>query len=257
MRLTLVAIQMLVLLLPLAAEDQLGRYFGDAPLEKLRAGKTLFASIPANGELSLVPAISTKDVLAADVRDRKPSIGVEMTSLIAGLPQQMDTKEGWLLLYNSLHAVSTMKGITYYSVTRGTTHVLFTNSYVIDSAEKKNRLDDPIFSEIPSDNIVLTFQDDTSFGGNVYEESFSYRDDHLLVKMDNLTTISFLFFPIIQPRNLVSRVALIPSGNDVVFYGLSYLNTGFPMGDHTSREDSLKNRLVAMENWLKARLEAQ
>ena len=166
----------------------------------------------------------------------------------------MDTQAGWLLLYNALHAVSTMKGIPYYSASRGISRVLFTDSYVIDSADKKNRVADPVFDEIPPEDLIFTFQEDSSFGKNVYEEHFSEREDHFVVKMENLTTISFLFLPLIQPRDLVSQVVLIPSGNEVVFYGVSYLRTAFPLGDRHSREQSLKNRLVAMENWLKARL---
>ncbi len=254
MRLVLLAIQMLILLFPLSAEDPLSRYFPEEALGKLRAGKVLSSSVQADYALSLVPAITTGDSIAAEVKSRRPSIGVEMSSIISGLPQLMDTKEGWLLLYNSLHAVSTMKGIPYYSVTRGKTQVLFTDAYVIDSADKKNRVADPVFSEIPPEDAVFTFQEDGTFGKNVYEESFLFKEDHLLVKIDNLTTISFLFLPLIQPRNLVSQVALIPSGNDVVFYGVSYLTTAFPLGDRTSREDSLKNRLTAMEHWLKTRL---
>ncbi len=248
------AIQMLIVLMPLCAEDPLSRYFPAASLDKLRAGKTLEASIPSDYRLSLVPALATRDQIAAEVRSRQPTIGMEMARIIGGLPRQMDTKDGWLLLYNVLHAVSTMKGIQYYSVTRGNTQVLFTDSYVIDSAAAKNRVQDPVAGDIPPDDVIYTFQEDNTFGKNVYQESYSYRGDHILVKIENLTTIMFLFVPIIAARNLVSEVALIPDGNEVAFYGVSYLSTGLPLGDRHSREQSLKNRLEAMANWLAARL---
>ncbi|MGO9412147.1 MAG: DUF6675 family protein [Spirochaetia bacterium] len=254
MKLLLVAIQTLFVLLPLAAEDPLAPYLPEKSLNELRAGKLLTASIPSDYKLSLMPAIISADSIASEVKDRQPSMGVELTAIITGLPQAMDTQAGWLLLYNALHAVSTMKGIPYYSASRGISRVLFTDSYVIDSADKKNRVADPVFDEIPPEDLIFTFQEDSSFGKNVYEEHFSEREDHFVVKMENLTTISFLFLPLIQPRDLVSQVVLIPSGNEVVFYGVSYLRTAFPLGDRHSREQSLKNRLVAMENWLKARL---
>ncbi|HVP19984.1 MAG TPA: DUF6675 family protein, partial [Spirochaetia bacterium] len=85
---------------------------------------------------------------------------------------------------------------------------------------------------------------------------YSFRGDHLLAAIRNLTTISFLFVPVIQPGNFVSRVALIPSGNDVAFYGVSYLTTSLPLVDRHGREESLKNRLIAMADWLKTRLVA-
>jgi len=257
MRLVLLAIQMLIFLCPAGAEDPLSRYFSPDDLGMLRAGKVLSAGLPADYTLRLLPAVASSDSIAAEVRERKPTIGVEMSSIISGLPQQMDTREGWLLLYNSLHAVSTMKGISYYSVSRGSTHVLFSESYAIDSAEGKNRVADPVFAEIPPENHVFTFQQDDWFGKNFYEEHFLFKEDHLLITMDNLTTIMFMFVPVIQPRNLASQVALIPCGNDVVFYGVSYLTTSFPLGDRHSREESLKNRLTAMADWLKARLSGE
>ncbi len=255
MKLVLLAIQMLIFLSPLGAQDPLERYFPAASLDKLRAGKTLSASVPADWGLSLLPSIASGESISADLKTRQPSIGVEISSIIAGLPRQMDTREGWLMLYNSLHAVSTMKGIPYYSFSRGTNRVLFTESYVVDSTSRKERVADSTFSEIPVEDLIYTFQEDGTFGKNVYEESFSFRDDHLLVSIRNMTTISFLFLPLIQPGDLVSRIALIPNGKDVAFYGVSYLSTSFPMGDRHSREESLKNRLTAMANWLKGRLD--
>jgi hypothetical protein len=254
MRAVLLAIQMLILLMPLGAEDPLARYVPASSLEKLRAGQTLTTRIPPTDGLTLLPAIASGESIAAEVKDRRPSLGVEITRLISGLPQQMDTKDGWLFLYNSLHAVSTMKGIPYYSVTRGKTLVLFTDSYAVDSASRKDRVSDPVFSELPPEDVTFTFQEDGTFGRNVYKESFSWRNDHLLVKIENVSTINFLFVPVIQSGNLVSEVALVPNGNDVMFYGVSYLTTSLPLGDRRSREDSLTNRLIAMAGWLKARL---
>ena len=176
--------------------------------------------------------------------------------VVSNLPQGMDSPEGWLALYNSLHAVSTMKGIPYYSVTRKSTHPLFSQSYAVDPASKKDRIDDPVFVDVPANDVLYTLQEDGSFGKNTYEESFTRRDDHLMVKIENLSTISFLFLPVIQPRNLVSEVILIPSGTDVVFYGVSCISTSFPLGDRRTREESLSNRLIAIANWLTTRLNA-
>ncbi len=256
MKLALLAIQMLILLMPLGAEDPFSRYFPPASLDRLRAGKTLVASVPSSDELTLAPALESRDAIAADIRSRQPSIGVEMTRIIGGLPQRMDTREGWLLLYNALHAVSTMKGIKYYSVTRSSSETLFTDSYVVDSVNGKHRVMDPVATEVPAQDLIFTFQEDGTFGKNIYQESYSRNSDHLLVRIENITTIMLLFLPIIQPHNLVSEVALIPQGNEVAFYGVSYLTTSLPLGDRHSREESLKNRLVAMANWLTTRLGA-
>ena len=46
------------------------------------------------------------------------------------------------------------------------------------------------------------------------------------------------------------------SGKDLAFYGASWLTTSFPIGDRHSREESLLNRLRAMEQWLAAQIGA-
>ena len=147
-----------------------------------------------------------------------------------------------------------MKGIPYYSVTRGRNQVLFLQSYAISSDSRPVKIADPVFTTIPRDDDLFTFQEDNSFGKNTYREHFWFRDDRLLVKMENLSTISFMLVPIIRPHNLVTQIILIPAGKDLVFYGVAYLHTGMPIGDPTSREQSLKNRLVAMASWLRSRL---
>lgn len=257
MRLALVAIQVLFLAVPLQAQDPLAALVGSDALQKLRAGTTLKASIPQSGTLSLLPAVSSKDRISASVAELGPTVGAELLRVIHGPGMSMDSPAGILGLYNALHAVSTMKGVTYWSVTHGKEQVLFLQSYVIGAPKKPDRLPDPVFTEVPADQEIFTFQEDNSFGKNIYSEQFTALADHLLVKTENLTSIMFLFVPIIQPRGLVSQVVVVPLEKDVLFYGLACIRTGMPLGDKESRVQSLENRLVALAEWLSNRLAAQ
>jgi len=254
MRIAAVAIQMLILALPVHADDPLAAYVGAGPLKDLRSGTTLSAALPKDGTPSLIPNVSSRDAIARDVKNLGPSVGAEILRIIPGSGTAMDSEAGRLQLYNAMHAVSTMKGITYWSVTRGKEMVLFLDSSAISSPEKQQRVPDMLFSEIPEAHDLFTFQEDSSFGKNSYAEHFAARPDHLLVKSENLSTISFLFIPIIQPHGLVSQVVLVPAGTDVLFYGVAYIRTGFPLGDAASRVQSLENRLTALAGWLKNRL---
>ena len=166
----------------------------------------------------------------------------------------METPGGRLALYNALHAVSTMKGVTYWSVTRGKEMVLFLQSSGIASLSRPDRVADPLFADIPAEHDMFTFQEDSSFGKNTYEEHFSARADHFVVKSENLSTISFLLVPIIQPHGLVSQVVVVPSGKDVLFYGLAYLKSGLPMGEKATRVQSMENRLAALAGWFARRV---
>jgi hypothetical protein len=256
MRLVLLAIQMLVLVLPTIAEDPLSRFVDPASVEKLRAGGSVRASVAVDALPALTPAISSRGDIASEVGALHPSVAVEMLKLIPGNGEAMDSPARWLKIYNALHSVSTMKGITYYSVTRGKDQVLFTQSYAVSSTKDPKRIDDPVFETIPPDDVLLTFQEDNSFGKNSYQETFHFRTDHMVVKIENLTTMSFLFVPLVSPRNLVSQVVLVPVGPDLLYYGLAYSKSLVPVGDRRSREDSLANRLTAVEAWLKSRLAA-
>ncbi len=234
--------------------DPLSRYLPDSSLVSLRAGAVSSVSLPSEGMLSLAPTVSSRDALAAEIRDLRPTVGVEVLQVLAGITGRTDSTRDLLALYNAAHAVSSMKGITYYSVSRGRNQVLFLQAYAISEISHPVKIADPVFTGIPRENDMFTFQEDNSFGKNTYQEHFAFRDDHLLVKMENLSTISFMLVPIIQPHNLVTQVILIPAGKDLIFYGVAYLRTGMPIGDHSGREQSLKNRLVAMASWLKSRL---
>ena len=245
---------MALLGLPTWADDLLARYVDPDSIAKLRAGSSVSSSVSPDGELRLVPSVTTKSSIAADVGSLHPTVGVEMLRLVPDLTGQMDSPEGWLKIYNALHAVSSMRGITYYSVTRGKTEVLFSKSFAISSPTERKMIEDPVFTAIPEDDILYTWQEDNSFGGIPYQESFQYRTDHLAAKIENVSTITFLIFPLVTPHNLVSHVVVIPAGNDLLFYGVACLRTSMPIGDRHSREESLENRLIAMADWLKGRL---
>ena len=256
MRFILLAILMTLFALPAGAEDLLARYVSPESVQKLRAGSSVSSSVSPDGELRLVPAVSTQASISADISDLKPTVGVEMLRLVPDLGEQMDTPQGWLKIYNTLHAVSSMRGITYYSVSRGKVEVLFSKSYAVSSASSPTRIEDPVFDEIPDDDILYTWQEDRSFGGIPYQESFHFRSDHLVAKIENLSTISFFILPLATPHNLVSHIVVIPLNKDVLFYGVACLRTSVPIGDRHSREESLANRLIAMADWLKGRLSA-
>jgi hypothetical protein len=255
MRFILVAIQMLLLALPLAAEDPLSAFVEAGALHTLRDGGSLKGSIPADGTLKLLPAMASRERIAALASGLRPTVGVEIARIIP-VPgtDTADSPAGVLRLYNAMHAVSTMQGIPYFSTTRGKSVVLFTQSYAVSSAEALLRIPDPVFGEVPEIDELITLQNDSSFGRNTYRESFWRGPDHIEVTIENLTRISLLFFPFVEPRNLVTEVVLIPAGNDLLFYGLACLRTSMPIGDRHSREESLSNRLAAMADWLKSRL---
>ena len=65
--------------------DPLSRYLPDSSLVSLRAGAVSSVSLPSEGMLSLAPTVSSRDALAAEIRDLRPTVGVEVLQVLAGI----------------------------------------------------------------------------------------------------------------------------------------------------------------------------
>jgi hypothetical protein len=254
MRFVLLAIQTALLILPVAASADIEQLIAPGIREALAGDQPLVRPLGADGVLSLLPAVPSAASLAAEVRSSRPTVGVEVLRVIRGLPEAQDTRDGWLKLYNALHAVSTMKGITYWSASRQEQRVLFTESFAIASARTISPIPDPVFGQLPAEDMLHTFQQDQSYGRNTYTQRFSLAGDHIIVRIKNSSTISVAFIPVIHPDGMVSLAVIVPVGRDLLFYGVSYIRTSFPLGDRNKRQESLANRLIAMSNWLRSRL---
>jgi hypothetical protein len=256
MRFVPLAIQMLLLVAPLYADDPLTALVGPASAVKLRSDGQITANVPSNGSLFLLPAIGSRDGIVADLSSAPVTAGVEYVRLLSSPGGAPDGESAWLALFNNMHAVSTMQGITYYSASRGRERVLFTQSWTVASAADTRRIPDPLSTSIPHDDVLYTFQEDSSFGRNTYKDTFAFAGDHLHVKVENLSTITFLLMPLIQPGGFVSHIVLAPAGDRILFYGVSYVRMYLAIGDRGSRDASLKNRMIAMASWLEARISA-
>jgi hypothetical protein len=254
MRFVPLAIQMLAVLCPLAAADPFTGLVAEDFLAALRASGQVTVSIPASSLLRLVPSVSSRDTIIAGVKAARPTVGTELLMPITGVGPSADSAGGWLSLYNTLHSVSTMRGITYWSGSRRRQEVLFLESYALEPGSRRARIPDPSFTSIPAEDELYTFQEDGSFGRNTYREHFLFAGDHLAVRIENTSTISLFLVPLIQPGNLVTQVVLVPRGNEILFYGVSYMRTSVPIGGRSAREESLLHRLLAVEGWLQARL---
>jgi hypothetical protein len=269
MRVVLLAIQIVFAAASLWGEDGLGRWANQQSVDTLRSGMSVTRSIGADGSLTLLPPVSSQREINAEMVALHPSVGVEFLRVVKsatpngapatpiGAPATPIGALDWLHVYNTLHATSTMQGVTYYSVSRGKKEILFEQSYAISSPTTRERVPDQSSPTLPASSLFYTFQEDHSFGKNVYQETFTFPGDHISVKIENLTTISLLFIPILGPRSFVVRIVLVPAGRDLLFYGAAALRSSMPMGDRRSREESLVNRLVAMTDWLGRQLAAQ
>jgi hypothetical protein len=234
------------------AQSDLSRYLEADLLQEHRAKGTVKNVINKHDAPRLVPSVDTAAGFKNEVADLKATVGVEILRIYSGLRRRFDEPEGRLSLCNAFASVSTLKGITYWSHTRKKTRVLFKDSFAIESPENPAKMPDPVFRELPAKFSFYSSQDDVSTGKHFYLTTGVNSADHLWVKTENISSFMFLFIPIVPEKGFVNYSLVVPTENDVLFYGASLICSSF--GDAASRTESLTNRVIAMADWLAARL---
>jgi hypothetical protein len=106
-------------------------------------------------------------------------------------------------------------------------------------------------NSIPAEHQAYLYQKDLNFGGTVYRVEYFFEDGVLSLHTTNLTPMRFLGIQLIQEGDSLSWVCLIPSGNRILFYGLTGGKTAKFLGldKSGSREDSFYHRLKAILGW--------
>lgn len=188
----------------------------------------------------------------------KTVIGVETVLLLplkeAGVPHEVDPKSEEFLrrIYNILRSVSTLKGIEYYSASREKMRTLFARSYVIPSPEEEERLEDPLLSvsqEIPSKNTIYAFQEDLTFGENVYSLTYRFGKNDIALTMTNFKELRYGIFKMVEPKNMKTHLLIHPLEDYLLFYGACTVETLRFLGLERSKKESFYNRIQALYGW--------
>ncbi len=163
-------------------------------------------------------------------------------------------------IYNALHAVSSLKGIEYFSVSRGRVDTLFHDAAFVDSSAGGERLPDPRLDSAPVDGLresrFASF-DDASFGRYVVEVGYEVREGSFVLSMENVGAIRKVLIPFVQPRELLSTIVVMPLDDRIVVYGFSCVHALniFGLAERIGAE-SFSNRLAALMRWFQATYEA-
>lgn len=162
-------------------------------------------------------------------------------------------------LYNALISVSTQKGITYISRREGyKPKVLFTQSYCIAGewhGGKAVRTDDIVVSVVPSEQTIWAYQEDSSFGENVYRYDLSALGGVLFAHITNETPMKYHGFTCLKANELSMYVSITPCDGGVL------VNTAAIITGHKSTvkvlfatvdlASSFSRRTRALHDWYK------
>jgi hypothetical protein len=238
---------------PAPAAD-LGRLLGGDVAAALAADGSLRRVVERGAMPGWLPAVDSREGILADVRRLDPTIMVELLRWYPDLPARYDTSDGRLRLFNTVRAVSTMQGLTYWSASRGKERVLFTLSHAVAEPSDPSPRPDPVALKLPATDRLYSLQVDQTFGRHFYLSTYDNRTDHLIVRTENTDVISYLLLPVMKPGGMVTVCVLVPFPDGVLLAGLLYSKIGMPVVDRMGREASLLNRLVALSNWVASRL---
>ena len=165
-------------------------------------------------------------------------------------------------LYEALHAISTLKGIRYFSILRRAARVLFKTAHAI------NNQGIPIADPVPSadsHSITYALVNDASFGKAPYRLEYRAIDNAILLLVSNSLPLSVMRIKLIDSDQLLIALLITPGDASRIGQPTPASNTSFeewtihglvaaqaPRGSFLEGfvEASLRSRLAAMQNWI-------
>ncbi len=162
-------------------------------------------------------------------------------------------------LYNTLLKVSTMSGITYISHRAGDKEVtLFDECSMLSSDNRKDRISDPVVQDVPLYAEYYSYQDDTSFGGNVYSMAYTAVNDEIFMDIRNNEDLKFMGISLVKKGKVNMCLDFTRTEEGIYVYALASVRDKKPkvtvLFYTVDLELSFYNRIVALSKWFTAAL---
>lgn len=189
----------------------------------------------------------------------KPDILVESLFLLPFQTSQTQksealSKDEILKIANIFCKVSTLKGIEYYSESRGKMNVLYESSYRIDAEKTKNLLPDLELLSLPSTLNFPVLQKDTTFGENIYVYVIETSDTEFHLKIINRTNLSYGILKLIDAEKSLLDFYIKPLDDAYLIYVASRANALLLPGFSEKIEASFSNRAKAIITWFSKKI---
>lgn len=227
-------------------------------MAQVMAGEVVtYCSADGEDVASLVPKGTPLYSTLSNVPSGKDGFAVSSVSFIP-------CDKSVLSLYNALTSVSTQKGITYISRREGMKpKVLFDESYFIEGVYKKGTsvtaIADPKYDALPNSEVRYAYQEDSSFGGNIYRYTFSCDGTVINVHVTNETAMKYHGITCLKERELSMFVQITPVNGGVA------VNSAAIVTGHKSKvkvlvvsvdlASSFSRRTRALHDWYKEQIE--
>ncbi len=197
--------------------------------KSLLAGETLTAdTTKSESTIKLSPKNTIMRNMTKDTQDLDYAFSVLSVTFIP-YPEtykKMSSRELFLYVYNRLHQVSTLNGITYKSArSGGKGEVLFSEAYLLkDSNLKNGRIADPIFNDISKIMVQSTsyaYLKDSRFGGNIYELGYYAYKDEVFLELTNQNALKYMGISAVKAGNLHIYLDIVMAEEGFLISGLT------------------------------------
>lgn len=244
----------LLLLQTLTAEPAL-HYLPTETLTALRSGEAL-VSVSSGKTLSLQLGLAhpAGARLLTALEDRSANVAVE-SMFFWPEPTALKPAQRQLYVYNILRSAGSMQGIEYYSASRRRMRLFYEESTLVSDETASQALADSWQTAVPQRETLYMQQKDLTFGRNTYKLELTTLTDGLLYQVENLTTMSYAFIPLVKAHAMSVQALIVLTDDGIIFYVVSGADTLLLPGVRDKMEASFSNRASAIFNWFTAQAE--
>lgn len=180
---------------------------------------------------------------------------IESIFVIDNTLKGLSKKDQLLKIENILRDITSLKGVEYFSPSRSQMRVLYEDSYAIANPKSDKPIANPFVTVYGGDpSRIFVYQKDLTFGANNYAWVYNTPCDYMSVYITNLTPMTYGIIKLVEPQNLRNLVFIYPLEDKILFYSVSTVKTVKFLGVEKSKTESFYQRMEAMFNWFKVKI---
>jgi hypothetical protein len=207
-----------------------------------------------NASLGLLPRYTAlSSLLEPRRKNLTPTFTME-TLRLYNKPYRKPSDQNWtaaeqLNLFNGITALSTLRGVQYYSKSRDKMRTLYDSAAVIDGPATKKVKPDPVYSSLPAGAEMYARLKDSTFGDNVYKFTFHTNETSFIIFQENVTSITYALVPLVDKNNVQGVIAVMDCGPYLLVYASTFAKASMLPGMKQRVAESLGNKFAATLAW--------
>ena len=154
-------------------------------------------------------------------------------------------------IVNILTGISTIKGTQYYSQSKKDVSTLFNDAYTVDNPRYANKIEDQNLKEpLPKAIEIYGMLEDSRFGANVYQFSYLFEENHIVLKITNMNPLKYSFFTAIDTGGFLVILDIVLAEDEIKVFNKGFCKpTVLPSFMEARVNNAITNRMDALFGW--------